>query len=168
MLLLLILCIATTSIVSVVYAKYVTDQTGNADVDVIAEGVLQVGIDDGSGNKTAGTYTIKNVDSSNIPAFIRAAVVVNWRDGDGNLWAIPLVEGVNYTISSPECTKIGNYYYYNGTRNPNDGFNITVTAGTPKDGYVLDVKILAEGIQSLPTTAAKNAWGVEFNGTAWN
>ena len=150
------------SVAGIVYAKYVTNQSEEAEVDIIAVGELNVAV---SGD---GTYTITNVDSSNIPAYIRAAVVVNWRDGDGNLWAIPPVENVDYTVSYPECTKIGNYYYYNGTRYPNEGFNITVSStGTTNPGYVLDVKIIAEGIQCVPDNAAQYAWGAMFNGTIW-
>jgi hypothetical protein len=169
-LLLIVLCVATCAAVSIIYAKYVTDQTTEPDVDIIAEGELQITVSGSTPN-----YTITNTTQSNMPAYVRFAVIVNWKNGDGDLWAIPPEEGEDedYTITVDGCTKLGSYYYYNGMRAPEEGFPVVI-APTPqgeKPGYTLDVQILAEGIQCLPDndekSAVRSAWGVKYDGTTW-
>lgn len=161
-LLLIVLVVATCAAVSIIYAKYVTDETVKPDVSVIAEGKLQITV-----AESAPNYTITNTSSSNIPAYVRFAVVVNWQSSEGYLWVVPPTEGVDYTITADNCTKLGDYYYYNGTRAPGEAFPVVVTPKTEMAGYELDVKIPAEGIQCLPQSAAENAWGAKFNGSAW-
>lgn len=161
-LLLIVLFVATCAAVSIIYAKYVTDETAEPDMSIIAEGKLQITV-----TESEPKYTITNTSSSNIPAYVRFAVIVNWKNGDGDLWAIPPTEGVDYTITAADCTKLGDYYYYNGVRAPEEGFPVVITPRGEKPGYTLDVQILAEGIQCLPVSAAKYAWAATFNGTEW-
>jgi hypothetical protein len=163
-LLLIVLCVATCAAVSIIYAKYITDQTTEPNVDIIAEGELQITVSGSTPN-----YTITNTTQSNMPAYVRFAVIVNWKNGDGDLWAIPPAEGEDkdYTITVDGCTKLGSYYYYNGMRAPEEGFPVVITPRSEKPGYTLDVQILAEGIQCLPVSAAKYAWAAIFNGTEW-
>ena len=117
------------------------------------------------------TYTLSNTNESNIPVYVRAAVVVNWQDSEGNLWAVPPKEGVDYLISTSTCTKLDDdYYYYNGVCAPQGSFPLSVllSAGAnPPSGYTLHVKILAEGLQCVPENAATQAWGATFTGTTW-
>ena len=160
-LLLIVLVVATCAAVSIIYAKYVADETVESNVSIIAEGKLQITV-----AESAPNYTITNISSSNIPAYVRFAVVVNWQSSEGYLWVGSPTED-DYTITADNCTKLGDYYYYNGTRAPGEYFSVSVTPKTEMTGYELDVKIPAEGIQCLPQSAAENAWGAKFNGSAW-
>ena len=176
-LLLLSLCLITCAVASMVYGKYVHNNKSEAEIQITAQGVLTIPVTGGETDQ-AGTYayTITNkavsegTEGSNIPAYIRAAIVVNWQDAEGNLWAVPPKQGTDYTISAELCQLLGDYYYFKGECAPGASFPIQVTqAGTarPPAGYTLHVKILAEGIQSIPADAVKEAWGVEFDGTTW-
>ena len=117
---------------------------------------------DGSAKKNV---SIKNTGT--IPAYIRAAVVINWADAQGNVSGTP-VTGDDYTLDlgSNKWKKIGSYYYYKEAVNPNKSTDnlideIKVAANvTPPAGYDLQVTILAEGIQAMPETAIQEAWGV--------
>lgn len=166
--LLLALCIITSAIASMVYAKYVDDTGKDGELDIIANGklVITVSPDD---KHDAGTYTITNDkdNGSTIPAYVRFAVIVNWQDGEGNLWAVPPVKDTNYTITVSDCTLLNGYYYYNGVRNPGEAITVTVTPGEAKAGYTLHVQIVAEGIQSVPLSVAENAWNATYNGSTW-
>ena len=172
-LLLLSLCIMTSAVASMIYAKYVDDAKKDAELDIIASGKLVVTVFPGShdaGNHDAGTYTITNdkTEGSTIPAYVRFAVIVNWQDGDGNLWAVPPVKDTNYTITVSDCTLLNGYYYYNGVRNPGEAITVTVNAvGSGKVGYTLHVQIVAEGIQSVPLSVAESAWHATYNGSKW-
>lgn len=171
-LLLLSFCLITCAVASMVYGKYVDDREEAATLDIIAEGELTITVTGpGPDDNLPGEYTITNDVSSTIPAYIRFAVVVNWQDGEGNLWAVPPKEETDYTVSweNEALVKLDDgYYYYNGIRNPSEGFAVTVTPkGEGKSGYTLHVQIVAEGIQSVPLSAAENAWKATFNGSAW-
>jgi hypothetical protein len=175
-LLLLAFCLITCAVASMVYGKYVNNNKSEADIDVTAQGVLTISVTGGE-TEQAGTYeyTITNKpvsadsEGSNIPAYIRAAIVVNWQDAEGNLWASPPVKDKDYVISS-NCVMIGDYYYYKGECAPGSAFPITVTLtanATPPAGCTLHVKILAEGIQCMPANAVENAWGMKYKGGTW-
>ena len=115
---------------------------------------------------TKSNVTIKN--TGDIPAYIRAAVIINWADGDGNVSATP-VKTTDYTI---KWTKEGwvehsGYYYYTapvavGALTGQLFTGCELAKGvTPPEGYSLQVTILADGIQSEPADAVIQAWGVD-------
>ena len=161
--LLVILCILSCSVVSLVYAKYIADSSSNTEMEIVAQGELDVAVT----NQGGGNYTVSNVAASNIPAYVRFAVVVNWVDSDGNVWPYSVQDA--YTVNANQCSKVGNYYYYNGICQPgDDGFEVSVVPLKTMTGYSLQVQILAEGIQIVPETAAQDAWGVTYNGSAWS
>lgn len=174
-LLLLSLCIMTSAVASMIYAKYVDDAKKDAELDIIASGNLVVTVSPES--HAAGVYTITNdkTKGSTIPAYVRFAVIVNWQDGDGNLWAVPPIEKTDYTVSWENETLVkldDGYYYYNGTRDPGESFSFEVTrkdgANPPAVYDKLHVQIVAEGIQSVPLDAAGNAWGYKYENNAWS
>ena len=163
-LLLIILCVVGFTIIGVVYSKFITDEAQNASLAITAKGELTITVSEPQDNR----YTITNSSASNMPAYIRCTVVVNLQDSNGNLWASPAaMENTEYTVIADDCTKLGDYFYYNGTRNPGDSFTITVTPGTLPNGYTLHVQILAEGMQSIPTTAVTAAWHATFETGSW-
>ena len=112
---------------------------------------------------------VKIQNTGNIDAYIRAAIILNWADKDGNVSATPVEDG-DYKIkydSSNTWEKIGDYWYYT---NPVAADSLTEkaliescapVAGKAPEGYDLQVTILADGIQSEPLTAIKEAWHVD-------
>ena len=124
-------------------------------------------VDEKFDGTTKSEVKIKN--TGDIPAYIRAAVIINWADGDGNVSATPVKDG-DYVIkydSSNTWKKIGDYWYYT---KPVAADSLTEkaliescapVAGKAPEGYNLQVTILADGIQSEPLTAIKEAWHVD-------
>lgn len=110
---------------------------------------------------------VKN--TGDIPAYIRAAVVVTWQNDKGEVHPTTPVEGTDYTVT---WTMDGwkkhtdGYYYYTSAvaAKASTGILLTeckpVEAKTP-DGYHLVVEILASAIQSEPASAVTDAWGVD-------
>lgn len=112
-----------------------------------------------------GTVT----NNGNVDAYIRAAVVVNWMDGDGNVYGIK----PNCTVTvNTGWTEIGGFYYYTS---PVVAGGTTTTApatvgdpgDAPSSAYSLSIEIVAEAIQAEgtldsddTTTAVYDAWGV--------
>lgn len=111
---------------------------------------------------------VKIKNTGNIDAYIRAAIIVNWADKDGNVSATPVEDG-DYVIkydSSNTWKKIGDYWYYT---KPVAADSLTEkaliescapVAGKAPEGYDLQVTILADGIQSKPDKVVKEVWKV--------
>lgn len=124
---------------------------------------------------------VKIQNTGDIPAYIRAAVIINWADANGNVYgggtpAASTDDGKSgdYIISfnTDDWKQIGDYWYCETTTAPGAltkpliiSCAKTSTATVP-DGYDLQVTILADGIQSEPADAVTQAWGVTVtNGT---
>lgn len=119
---------------------------------------------------------VKIKNTSNIDAYIRATVVINWVDDKGNVAAQKPVKDTDYTIEynlSNDGWWQGNdgYYYYSSAVKPadknNDGLTgILINSCQLKDGaqapegYSLSVEIIADAIQSVPDKAVREAWNV--------
>lgn len=123
--------------------------------------------------------TIKN--TGDIPAYIRAAIIVNWADAQGNVSGTP-VKDTDYemdlnivTDEKPDAPwfKGSDGYYYCKTAIASGSETPVLIASCAKttvakapEGYDLQVTILADGIQSEPADAVIQAWGVTVaNGT---
>ena len=127
---------------------------------------------------TKSEVKIKN--TGNIPAYIRAAVIINWADANGNVYGggtpVASTEEVtgDYTISyntDGSWKQIGDYWYYTEPVAADSLTekalieSCTPVAGKAPEGYNLQVTILADGIQSEPLTAIQEAWHV--NPATW-
>ena len=108
------------------------------------------------------------MNTSDIEAYIRAAVVVTWQDEAGNISSVKPVSGVDYSITynnSPGWIKGSDgYYYYSSPVAPDGYTDVLISECKPlKDGpqgYTLHVEIIAEAIQSVPADAVEQAWNV--------
>ena len=117
---------------------------------------------------------IKN--TGNIPAYIRARVVVTWKNKNGDIYGTKPVLGEDYSLAINSndnskwfnmTTDSGGLYFY--FPDPVDldketdkmlyNFKKSETANVP-EGYDLSVEILADAIQSQPAKAVEEAWGV--------
>lgn len=119
---------------------------------------------------TDGSSIVKVENTGTISAYIRAAVVANWMDTDGNI-AASVPEGYSYDLTcSPGSWVQGTdgFFYYPLPVAPGastEGNLLTCTVAcleTPK--YTLSVEVLAEAIQSTPVSAVSEAWNVEVDG----
>ena len=168
---LLILVAATSVATGAAYAKYVTNVDSNVSMDVSSIGDIEIMVV----KNANGTFTIRH-DTANaqIPAYIRFAVIANWADDDGNLYYVnPAQHGITVdgmTVAD-SCTKLGDYYYYNGALSVGEEISdikvVAVGASAPAGYNNLRVTVLAEGIQCWPDAVVKDAWNATFNGTSW-
>ena len=118
----------------------------------------------------------KNVmieNTGNVEAYIRAAVVVNWMDNDGNVYGIK----PNCSVTTNTgWTEVDGFFYYTS---PVPSGNATTTApatvgdpgAAPSSDYSLSIEIVAEAIQAEGTldsndsvTAVLDAWGLTPGG----
>ena len=118
---------------------------------------------------------VKIQNDGNTDAYIRAAVVVTWKDSSGNVYAIKPEVGVDYQVTFPGDTGWGyreadGFYYYTASIAPNNQTGVLLTnckplKSAPADGYTLCVEIVAESVQAKGVDngvkAVVKAWGVD-------
>ena len=114
---------------------------------------------------------VKIKNTSDIPVYIRASIIVTWKDPSGNVYGQLPVADTDYTIGyGTGWTRQGDYWYCNsevavGANTPELISSCTEVAGkAPKENYRLSVEIIAEAIQSQPDRAVQQAWGVTISG----
>ena len=122
-------------------------------------------------------------NTGNVPAYIRAAVVVTWVDGSGNVYGEVPVKGTDYTWTpgNDGWVEDGGYYYYTSAVAAGgktgvlftDCQQINLTDGMSPNqpaGYSLSVEILSQSIQAdgmgkdadgNDKTPVELAWGLE-------
>lgn len=118
--------------------------------------------------KVKSNVMIKN--TGNVSAYIRAAIVVTWKDAEGR--TMPQVPGTDdYEMATgSEWTKVGDYYYYNKSVAADASTtNLIVTCKPTKhydDGRKLCVEVIGSAIQSegMGATSAKDAFDKAASG----
>ena len=85
-------------------------------------------------------------NTSNIPAYIRIAVIPENDDGT------KLTQGIDFVKAENGWEKNGSYYIYTQPINPNQQVAFTVDLDAP-------YHVLAEAIQAEPLRAVSEAWG---------
>ena len=119
---------------------------------------------------------VKVTNTGDTTAYIRAAVVVTWQDGSGNiLGEAPVVSTAensgDYTINfnTTKWKYNGGYYYYTGkveagaTTEEALIESCVASAAAPVDGYTLHVEVIADAIQAEPVDAVEEAWKVTIS-----
>lgn len=124
---------------------------------------------------TPGTATKQDVKIKNAgdtSAYIRAAIVITWKDKDGNTMPVPPEVGKDYTISlnTSDWAKIGDYYYYKEAIAPDASttnlINSCVSTDKYTDGRALCVEVIGSAIQSegMGVTSAQDAFNKAASG----
>ena len=109
-------------------------------------------------------------NTGDINAFLRATLIINWVDADGNVLSTAPVEGADYTItwgSTAWQQGADGFWYYTKAVAPNGttaNLINSLMSHTTLNGYRLQVQILATAIQADPPKAALTAWGATVNG----
>ena len=112
-----------------------------------------------------------------VKVYVRAAMVVTWQDGEGNIAPIVPIEGTDYIVTMPENSKwhkhVDSYYYYKEIVEPGECTenlfdSITVVEGKTPEGYALSVELLsqsiqAEGVNKDGVTPIALAWGITIS-----
>ena len=161
---------------------YILDQPENV-VNTFEPSEVTCVINEGFDGVVKNNVTVTN--TSDIDAYIRAEVIVNWQNSEGEVYGKQLIEGTDYTIKYNLAdgwvyNENDGFYYYTKVVSPTAPDNVTTVLieecapveGTAPDGYFLSVEILASAVQAhgvsdgVPTgvdgqSAAQSAWGVD-------
>lgn len=149
--LILIICLAVGGTVAFLISQ--TDPIKNifnpANVDITVDETFE--------NNVKSRIEVKNTGDTD--AYIRVNLVTYMQDNEGNPTA-EKAPALIFTLNDA-WVKIGDYYYHKAPVAEKE-----LTADLLADGSTIElapnqvVYVLAEGIQSLPTTAVTDAWNV--------
>lgn len=144
---------------------YLTAQSNNVTNTFTPSKVL-CAVEETFDGTSKSNVTVKNTGDTE--AFIRAMVIVTWKDADGNVCGAAPKPNTDYTITYgdgwTQRTEDG-YWYCNTAIQPNASTPALIESCTPGEtatppaGYGLSVEIIADAVQSVPTKAAQEAWG---------
>ena len=143
---------------------YIIDKTDElANIFIPATVSCVVVTNDDSNDDSNIDVTIQN--TSNVKAYIRAAVVATWKDDDGN-GNVYVYGGSKPTVSitpkSGWAQESDGYYYYSSAVTAGSSTEPLIDtytySGTEPDGYSLSIEVVAEAIQADPFDSADDAW----------
>lgn len=161
---------------------YVFSSTNNVMNQFIPSKVACAVVENGNDPVTSGE--VENVstksdvriqNTGDTEAYIRVAVVVNWKNDAGTVWATKPVLDTDYEIdyNLPNGWFYGGdgFYYYSKPVSPETLTNILINSARLKEGvvpptgtdgsqYFLSIEIVASAIQSKPASTVTNQWGV--------
>ena len=111
---------------------------------------------------------VKIANTGDTEAFIRAAIVINWADGQGNVYGKTPITTDDYDMELNLAdgwvyNETDGFYYWTKPVAAGDETGVLIKsvqlAGnvTAPEGYALSVEILCSGVQSVPA-AAVEAW----------
>ena len=113
------------------------------------------------------------MNTSDIPVYIRASIIVTWKDFSGNVYGQkPTSSDYDMQMAKDSGWVLGTdgYYYYTSPVAVGDTTGTLISSCTevagkaPAENYRLSVEIIAEAIQSQPDRAIQQAWGVTISG----
>ena len=136
---------------------YLVTQT-NAVTNTFTPGKVTVSVSDTvTGNEKKD---VQVTNTGNTTAYIRVAVVANWVK-DGKVVA-PWNDYTNLNVLSTWDKGDDGYYYYMKPVAARDSVKLlnSYTAEGGPEGAHLEMTIVAQGIQSEPTSVVAGAWGV--------
>lgn len=127
-------------------------------------------------NGTAkSNVSIKN--TSDIPVYIRASIIVTWKDSFGNVYGQkPTSSDYDMQMAKDSVWVLGTdgYYYFTSPVAVGDTTGTLISRCTevagkaPAENYRLSVEIIAEAIQSQPDRAVADAWNVTVSNGSLN
>ena len=185
-----VICAAVSvAIGTIAVFAYLSGKSGSVNNTLTADPDPTIAIQETvSGDTKSDVYFV--VNNAGYTVYVRAAIVVTWADGNGNVLATKPVEGTDYDITyanvvstsslAAEKWTLGSdgFYYYSspvGSEAPNNQTQKLIETAklkdgvTPPEGYSLSIEIVAQTVQAIGTTdtddvlAVEDAWGVDVD-----
>lgn len=119
---------------------------------------LSIELNETFDGKDKTNVTVKN--TGDVPAYLRAAIVVNWKDTDGTV--ISANESEYSMVMGPEWIQGADSYWYCkkpiDAGQPSPALIANCKPKVVKEGQRLCVDILAQGVQAEPMAAVGELW----------
>ena len=143
---------------------YLMDTTSGV-TNTFTPAEVKITIEEDTTKTTKENIIFTNSDEADaVPVYIRATLVIYWKDAEGNVIPQPELAKVEGGNPGTDWFKVGDIYYYKpkvpvgrSTMAMTDTITVTIPAGSTAKCYI-DVR--AEAIQADPAEAVADAWKV--------
>lgn len=142
---------------------FLTSQQTVTNTFSVAGGPTPEIIETFDGHTKTNVYVVNRGD---VPCLVRAAVVVNLLDDNGNVIAGTPEYTIDFNTATDGWTKLGDYWYYNGVAAPGNPTAVLINSCTSSQH--ISVVINAQTVQADPAQAALDVWGHSFDGSSWS
>ena len=132
---------------------YLTHSSENGLINSFSPSAITCSIEEAVSGGVKSSVKVKNTGETT--AYIRAAVVANAVDKDGNIIGSA---DVSTNLCCSGWVQNGSYYYFTKPVAPEESTGELLSSAIDLNGK--QVTILAEAIQAEPAEAAQSAWGV--------
>ena len=163
-LILLVTCLVGTTV------AYLFDET-NPVVNIFTPASVSCQVNEESFSNDIKT-NVYITNTGNISAYIRAAIVITWKDQNGNVYSISpdSTKDFDIAINLTDWTYEDGFYYYKSDVPAGGNTEPLIIRCSPVEGkapagYGLNVEILGSAIQAkgMGATSAKRAWEIVSN-----
>lgn len=150
---------------------YLIDQTEDV-VNTFTPTEVDIDIYEEWDGKVKKFANIEN--KSDIPVYVRAKIIVEWKDDAGNIYGVLPIKETDYTMQMGEYSWQYNsddgFYYHNSPVNvgahTSDLFsNCKCVSQNIPEGYDLHVEVIAQAVQAVPTNVVASVWPVSVDGS---
>lgn len=123
---------------------------------------MNLEVDETFGNNVKSD--VKVLNQGDVPAYLRAAVAVSWKDEDGNILSSVPAEGEDYNmVMGDDWARDSDGYWYCKSSvaagNESPVLIKQCTLNNAEKGKHLSVDILVQGVQAEPPDAVNELWG---------
>ena len=119
---------------------------------------LSIELNETFDGKDKTNVTVEN--TGDVPAYLRAAIVVSWKDTDGTV--ISANESEYSMVMGPEWIQGADSYWYckkpTDAEQPSPALIVSCKPTVVKADQHLSVEILIQGVQAEPATAVEELW----------
>ena len=123
---------------------------------------VKVEIDPDEEKTPTSKSNIKFQNTGDVPVYIRATLVIYWKDSDENFVPQPAGGKIEGGLIQDGWTEKNGIYYYGSQVAPQDwtGVMLSEIVVTCPDGYTCHIDVQAEAIQAegLNASSAQDAW----------
>lgn len=154
---------------------YLAAQTGTVE-NVFEPAGVPSEVEETFDGTTKSNVVIRN--NGNVSAYIRAAIVVTWKNEAGQIYPKNPEKGTDYSIdiNTMDWAEKDGFYYYKDAVDADKSTSSLINSCSPvankaPEGYFLNVEILGQAIQAegMGATSAQEAWTkAADNGSAGN
>ena len=149
-------------------------RSGTVKNDLVADSDLDPNVIETFENDVKSDVKVK-VGKTDYSVYVRAAIVVNWQDDNGNVyWHAPLEDDYVLEINKTDWIKEGDFWYHKAPVESEGEtavliercYQTAVSARPQPEGYKLHVEILSQTVQAAGRTdddkksAVEDAWGI--------
>lgn len=141
---------------------YLADRSA-AVTNTFQPGNVSIEIEEDKGDHSKSNIRFQNTGT--VPVYIRATLVIYWKDNNGNIVPQPVggsISGGAIQQGWTEWPANSGIYYYNGQVAPKNWTSVMLSeiGVTYPDGYICHIEVHAEAIQAdgLGAGSAQEAW----------